>query len=208
MQHIRGINGTVLSKYRLSTSTGLTTAMVAGGCIFSARWAPANGTRCMIAMLRLRSQLVVPFTASQEYNLSAFIARSFTASDSNGTVLLPSALNNLMSSVSDSANVPVTNFTDMRVATTGVLGSGTRTNDAQPILQLPSVQIAAAPTALSYNETTYEPSSDQRYGINLQQNEGITINNTILQGAGGTVRYFIEMEWYEYQGTGGAETIA
>jgi len=213
-QHIKGVSGPLLGKFRIAAVTGLTTGMAAGATIFSARFAPTTNARAIIAGLRLKSQIITPFTAANEFTIAAYIARSFTASDSGGTSILPSGVNNMLSSVSDSGIVPVTNFTDMRVSTTGALTAGTRTLDAAPMLVLPAAQIAGTPSQQSYNETLFEPSSDQRYGMNIQGQtggtstnaEGIVVVSTIAQGAGGTVRYVIELEWYEYA-TNSAEVI-
>lgn len=215
MQHIRGINGPILGKFRLAAVTGLTTGMAANAPIFSARFAPTAAVRACIADLRLKVQIITPFTAANEISCQAFIARSFTASDSGGTSVLPATLNNMISSISDSALSPVTQFTDIRVAGAAALTAGTRTLDANPFLYLPAAQVlAAASAAQSYSESDYSPYSDQRFGINLQGQtgavaanaEGIIVTVPIAQGAAGTVRYAIEMEWYEYV-TNSAETI-
>jgi len=214
MQHIRGANGPILGIFRIAAVTGLTTGMAGGATIFSARFAPAGTVfaRAIITDLRIKAQLVTPFTAIQEYGAAAYIARSFTASDSSGTSILPTALNNNLASVMPAWT---TAFTDMRVAAAGAVTAGTRTLDANPFLYLPAAQVlVAASAAQGYTETQLGPISDQRFGPNLQGQtggtatnaEGIVVTVPVAQGAGGTVRYCIEMEWYEYA-TNSAEAI-
>jgi hypothetical protein len=215
VQHVRGASGPLLGKFRVAAISGLVTGAAAGATLFSARFAPTTFVRAIISQLRLKSQIITPFTAPNEFTLAAYVARSFTASDSGGTAVLPTGLNNLLASISDSAISPLTNFTDIRVATTGGLTVGTRTLDANPILVLPAAQLAASPVSQSYNETDLEANSDQRFALNLQGQtggtatnaEGIVVTSPIAQGAGGVVRFVFEIEWYEYA-TNSAEVIS
>ena len=211
MQHIRGINGPILGKYRVAAVSGLMTGLAANNLVFSARFAPTGNVRAAIAGLRLKSQLITPGSAAFEFTFAAYLARSFTASDSGGTAVLPSGLNNLLASIDDSSHA--TNFTDMRIASTGALTSGTRTVDANPILVLPAAQLSTSPPSQSYNESALEPSSDQRYVANLQGQtggtatnaEGIIVANQAAFGTSAVVRLIVELEWYEYV-TNSAET--
>lgn len=203
---IKGQSGPILGKWRISAVTGLTTGLAAGNPIFSARFAPTANIRALITDIRLKAQIVTPFTAANEVNAQVQIARSFTASDTGGTSVLPTGIQAQLSSVSDSAYT--TSFTDMRVATTGTLTAGTRTLDPNPILYLAGAQLlAAAGAAQGYSETSLSLSTDQRFSLNLQGQtggtaanaEGIVVTVPTAQGAGGTVRYAIEIEWYEYR---------
>lgn len=213
MQHIRGVNGPILGKFRLAAVTGLTTGFVANSSIFDAQFAPTGNVRAVITDLRLKAQLVTPFTSANEYSAQAFIARSWTSSPTGGTLISISGLQNMLSSVSDA---PYTSaFTSIRVCNTSSLGNGTFTLDTVPLLYLPAAQVlAAASAAGEWHETALGPISDQRFGINLQGQtggiatnaEGIAVQVPIAQGAGGVVRYCVEMEWYEYA-TNSAETI-
>jgi len=214
MQHIRHVSGPITGKWRLSAVTGLTTGLGANAPIFAARFAPTTFVRACITDLRIKAQIITPFTSAQEISASIFIARSFTASDTGGTAVTPAGLSGMVSSVSDSAYT--TAFTDIRVATTAAITAGTRTLDANPILYLPGAQILAATSAgQGYFETDMTNGGDQRFGINLQGQtngvaanaEGIVVTLPIAQGAAGTVRYSIEVEWVEYV-TNSAESIS
>lgn len=217
MLRIRGANGPILGKFRLAAVSGLLTGLAAGAPVFSARFAPASSVpiRALITGLRLKSQVLTPASAvPAEFTFSAFVARSFTASDSGGTAILPTGLNNMLSSITDSNLSTPSQFTDMRVATTGALTAGTRTLDANPMLVLPAAQIATTATQQSYNESAWEPSSDQRYGLNLQGQtggvatnaEGIVVTSLAAFNTALVVRFICELEWIEYV-TNSAESL-
>lgn len=215
MQHIRGANGPILGKFRIATFTGLTTGLAGSTPIFSMRFAPAGSVpvRALITDFRLKAQIVTPFTAANEINVLAYIARSFTASDTGGISVLPAGISNMLSSISDAGYT--TNFTDIRVAGTAALGAGTRTLDTSPFATLLGAQVLAAASAASaYEETALTMQGDQRYTINLQGQtggvaanaEGIVVLCNQAQGAGGVVRYAFDVEWLEYA-TNSAEVI-
>lgn len=201
---IRGQSGTLLGKYRLSAVTGITTGMGASSAFFAARFNPAAQVRALIAELRLKAQILTPFTAANEISCAAYIGRSFTANFTGGTAIAPTGIQNMLSSISD-VNL-LTNFNDIRVATTGTLGSGTVTLDPSAFLTLLANQPLAAASAADngISETIYAPRLDVNQGINLQSGEGIVVQLlNAAQGAAGTVRYAVEMEWYEYAAVAG-----
>lgn len=216
MLRIRGINGPILGKFRIAAVSGLLTGLAAGATVFSARFAPVGSVnvRALITGLRLKSQILTPGSAAGEFTFAAYVARSFTGSDSGGTSILPSGLNGMLSSITDSSLSTPSQFTDMRVSTTAALAAGTRTLDANPFLVLPAAQIATTPTQQSYNETMLEPSSDQRYGLNLQGQtggtaanaEGIVVTSLAAFPAAMVVRFIAELEWLEYV-TNSAESL-
>lgn len=214
MQHIRGVNGPILGKFRIAAITGLTTGMVATSSIFAARFAPTAAVRAVVTDFRLKSQILTPFTAANEISCQASIGRGWTAAPSGGIAIALTGIQNMLSSVSD-LNSP-TAFSQIQVANTGGMSNGTLTIDPNPFLYLPAAQIQAAASASQpYSEADYSPYSDQRFPINLQGQtggvaanaEGIVVSIPIAQGAAGVVRYCIEMEWYEYA-TNSAEVIS
>lgn len=216
--HIRGVNGPILGKFRLSALTGLTTGLAAGATIFSARFAPADGLygqqpriRALITDLRIKAAITVPFTAANEISAQAFIARAFTASDTGGTALLPTGIQQNLSSIDLGYT---TAFTDMRIATAAALAAGTRTLDPSAILNMPAAQPGTSITAQANFETALETISDQQFMPNLQGQtggvaanaEGLVVTLPVAQGAGGVVRYAIELGWIEYCATGSEQT--
>lgn len=215
MQNIRGASGPLLGKFRLSAVTGLTTGLVATSSVFAARFAPTTPVRAVITDFRLKALIVTPFTAANEISCQAFLARGWTVAPSAGIAIALTGIQNMLSSVSD-ANLP-TAFSQIQIANTGGLGNGTLAIDPNPFLYLPATQLlAAASAAQGASETALGPISDQRFGINLQGQtggvaanaEGIVVQVPVAQGAGGTVRYCIEMEWYEYATNSAASVMS
>lgn len=213
MQRIRGVSGPILGHYRLATLTGLTTGLAGGAPIFSVRWATTLNLRAAIQRLRVTAQIITPFTAAQEVQVSAFLASAFTASDSGGVAQIPAAGQNSLLQVSESAQG--SQFTDIRVASTTALTPGTRAVDPIALLTAAGAQLLAAANAaqnaivIDYDAAT----SDQRMPIILQGGgptthgsnvnvpanaQGIVVANQIAQGAGGTVRFVVDLEWLEY----------
>ena len=200
---IRGVNGPVLGKFRLAAVTGLTTGLGAGAIIFAARFAPTAAIRALITDFRIKGSITVPFTAANDVTANAYLCRSFTASDTGGTAQNPTGIQNMISSID---GAPVTAFTDIRVASATALAAGTRTVDPFPFMSMPGAQPGTSITAGLSFETDMPMLTDQRWAINLQGQtngvaanaEGIEVQLPVAQGAGGVVRYAIEMEWLEY----------
>lgn len=188
-----GISGQVTGDYRLAVFTGLTTGLTANQPFFAFRWGSTTH-RCAIRYLRLQAQIVTPFTAAQDLIAEAILARTFTASDTGGTAITLTTTNQSLHSYSSVAS----KVTDARVATTGTLTAGTRTLDSQGFLNLLSAQaLAAAAAAQVTSSNDYAPIG--RHHLVLTQDEGIIVRCPVAQGAGGTVRFGIEIEWTEFQ---------
>lgn len=196
------LTGTPVGHYRVAAATGLTTGLTAGNPIFSARWGNTTAIRPLITRLEVFGALITPFTVANEVSAAAFVARGFTAADTGGTALTLTGTNaGVQNSLGD---VPPS--CTINVATTGTLTAGTRTLDANPFLYVAGAQTLAAASAGSlsiYDE--FHVGSDQEFPYNLQNAnsaaanvEGIVVTVPTAQGAGGTVRYVIEMEWIEY----------
>lgn len=187
-----GISGQVTGDFRLAVTTGLTTGLSANNPIFSFRWGSTTH-RCAIRHLRIQAQVITPFTAANELIAEAILARTFTASDTGGTAITLTGNNQSLHSYSNTAS----KVTDARVATTGTLTAGTRTLDSQGFLNLLSAQtLAAAAAAQISTSNDYAPLG--RHHLILTQDEGIIVRCPIALGAGGTVRFGIEIEWSEF----------
>jgi hypothetical protein len=203
------LNGVPVGHYRIAVPTGLTTGLAANAPIFSARWASANYIRALVTKLSVTANLVTPFTTAQEINAAAYIARSWSADDTGGTAIVLTAPTNMQNSLADAAPTCT-----MRAATAAATTAGTRTLDSNAILFASGSQTLAAASAFpeTVADTFQAVSADVGFPINFQSGnspvaglgtyygpEGIvaTIGPT-AQGAGGTVRYIIEMEWLEY----------
>jgi hypothetical protein len=222
MIRIRGVSGPIVGHYRLAALSGLTTGLGANAIIFAARWATTALLRAAIQRLKVTAQIVTPFTAANELSIAAYLASSFTASDTGGgSNLAPPAGQNSFLQVVEAAQA--SNFTDIRIASATALAAGTRTLDTTAFLAALGAQdLAAASAAQNVIIADYDAAtSDQRLPIILQGGgpiahggntnvatnaQGIEVQSPIAQGAGGTVRFLVEMEWVEY-GSDSAEGI-
>lgn len=195
------LTGTPVGHYRVAAVSGLTTGMGANANIFAARWGGTAPVRPLILRLKLSAAIITPFTAAQEVSAQAFIARAFTAMDTVGTLLTLTGTNNVQNSIADAPSTAA-----IMIAAAGANTAGTRTLDANPFLYMPGSQPLAAANAVGGPfSTSFEVDSDMQFPFNLQcaqalaaNAEGIVVQVPVAQGAGGTVRYAIEMEWLEY----------
>jgi hypothetical protein len=195
------LSGTPIGHYRMSVQTGPMAAVAAGGTVFSMRWGNTTFVRPLITRIRLQSAVITPYTGLQEVSLAASIARGWSAADSagGGAAVTLTGVTNVQNSLSDVPSV-ATAF----IAGAGAVTAGTRTLDANPLLILPGVQsVAASASAINFIEIAME--SDAYFPLSLQcaqvaaaNAEGIVVTNSVLQGAGGTTRAVIDIEWIEY----------
>lgn len=192
-----GVPGVVRGAYRIAAASGLTTGVAADAPVFSWRWSPAAaadialGVMAQLQYLRVKAQVVTGFTAAQQVSAYAKIARSFTVVDSGGTALTPA----VPLRTSFGASV----LADARIAAAVALTPGTRTLDTLAFAFGQANAPAAAATVLNpYFELGYEATSDVRWAPTFAVNEGFVIHNGVLQGAGGTVVFDVEVEWIEF----------
>lgn len=186
--------GQVLGSYRLASFTGLMTGIAANGTIFSMRWTDATNL-CAIKSLKVGYAVITGFTAAQELGFDAVVARGFTASDSTQTQLVLTG-NNQKKRTSLATSLFAA--TDVRISGTGAITAGTRTLDAQPVMASAAKTLAAAATVQDARfEALIDMTDGTDYPIVLAQNEGLVVRNSVLMGAAGTVRGFVEVVWDE-----------
>jgi hypothetical protein len=182
-----------LGSYRTAAFSGLTAGLAANTPIFSFRW----GDPTRVAALRyvkLRAVVVTGFTAAQEIAGDCIIARGFTASDSAGTALVFAASNNAKKRTGMGASL----VTDARIAAAVTLTAGTRTLDGNPFLVSMAKTLAAAATVQDASfEVIYDATHSADHPTIFVQNEGFVCRNVIALGAGGTVRWAVEVAWDE-----------
>jgi hypothetical protein len=127
------------------------------------------------------------FGAAQEVGQSLYIARTFTVSDSGGTPFVLSRKNANMAAMTGFAAA------DMIVSTGIALTAGTRTLDANPIAQQQmwsnAIGVSAANTLNWENAGSIPPM--------LHANEGFVIQNNVLFGATGIVKFRYTIQGYE-----------
>jgi len=179
-------------QYRLSTTIPLVVTQAANGTLFSFRWGDASRL-CVIQDIRLQFMQTAAATATIFPVFSAFVARSFTASDSVGTALTLTG-----NSFKKRTSMGATLVTDIRKSAVAAgLTAGTRTLDADPMLQLPCTSVITTPAA-----TIFSADLDLDYGtahpVILAQNEGLIIQGpSIVFGAAGTANLVVDIAWAE-----------
>lgn len=181
-----------LGHYRLSTTVALVVTQAANGTLFSFRWADATRL-CVPTFIRLQCIQTAAATATIMPSFEVFVARSFTVSDSAGTAITLTG-----NSMKKRTSMGTTLVTDIRKSTVAAgLTAGTRTLDAEPIMQLPTQQTITTPNATVYSQSLdFTDGSD--HPLVLAQNEGFIVRGpTVVFGAAGTANLVVEVGWAE-----------
>ncbi len=180
--------------YRTSVTSGLMTgaSMAAGAPLYAHRW----GSSTLFAVITKFSMAVVlptSVTSAQEIGLDAFVARSFTGSDTGGTA---STLTG--NSMKKRTSHATTSFTDIRIGTTAANSAGTRTPDASPFASIRFWELATGAAVPHIRASAvFDATNPGTYPIVHAQDEGIVVQNSLAFTASGTMRLTVEMEWYE-----------
>jgi len=183
-----------LGIYRGAFTTGAITATLgASSPLFSFRWTDA--TRLALIQRVLASAYVVAtITTSVPFDLAAYFARSFTASDSAGTAITVSTGQKLRTSMGASL------VGDMRIASTGLLTAGTRSLDTYPLGRIAGTsgtvvgtQFFGANSPLALIDAVQA----QTHPVVLAQNEGIIVQSPLAGPATGTFTVLVVIEWAE-----------
>lgn len=192
---MRGVPGVVTGVYRASAVSGLCAGLLQNDSVMSFCWEQALPYKAAILSLRLRAQIVVPFTAAQELAITANIARTFTVPDTGGVTLSVASGDNQKLHKQFQTSL----LTDFRLSNNSALVAGTRTLDPGPFLSGFTAQLTAAASAVSAPiSESYDLQNADRYPIILSPNEGFVVRNLSPLGAGGSVRFAIDVEWAEF----------
>ena len=178
-----------VGQYQLPMQTGLTTILAAGDILASLRHASsAVGVR--LRGLDVEATVLTAFGAAQEVGFAAFIGRSYTVSPTGQTAIVMGASGKKRAGYPSSL---LGSAGDIRVANTAGITAGTVTLDTQASARSSFWAGAiGAQISKSYDFTTIEPG-----GICLLANEGLVIQNSILMGATGVVRWTFTPKWGE-----------
>jgi len=188
----RPLDAGAFGHYRLSTTVALVVTQAANGTLFSFRWGDASRL-CAVNYIRLEVQQTAAATATIAPVFEVLQARSFTASDSAGTALTLTG-----NSFKKRTSFGTTLATDIRKSAVAAgLTVGTRTLDADPIMQMGTVQ-----TITNVNATTYAKQIDFSDGTDhplvFAQNEGFIVRGpTVVFGAAGTANLIVDVGWTE-----------
>ena len=180
-----------LGSYAFLATTGTMAAgLAADSPIFSFRWGTDTGMLALIKEIRISmNSLGTGFTAGVG-KFQAFIARSFSASDTGGTAVTLTG-NQAKKRTSFGASL----VTDARISSTATLTAGTRTKDTLPFAGLHF----AVPTTTNFvilpTAGLWLPNHGGEWPIVLGHDEGIVIQATVP--ATGTWNGLVHMVWDE-----------
>jgi hypothetical protein len=181
-----------LGMYAVGGSSGVMAAGFTVGAttaIWSLRWGNSPNLALIKRIMFAAGNGSVAFAAGI-FAVSLFRVTGFSVSDSGGTPLTPTSTSNkLRTSMASSL------LTDMRIATTAALTSGTRTLDAAAI----GAASCAVPAVAGSKLLEFIPLWDARPGehpIVLAQNEGLLIVPTSVP-ATGTWSFSVKADWAE-----------
>lgn len=179
-------------QYRLATTVALVATQAANGTLFSFRWGDATRL-AIVQMIRLQCLQTAAATATIWPSFEVFAARSFTASDSAGTALTLTG-----NSFKKRTSMGTTLVTDIRKSAVAAgLTAGTRTLDADPLVQLPTTQTITTPDP-SVRSVAFDATDGNDHPLVLAQNEGFIVRGpTTVFGAAGTANLVVECAWAE-----------
>jgi len=189
----RPIDYGALGHYRLSTTVALVVTQNANGTLFSWRWGDA--TRFGV-LLKQRLSLIqtAAATATIVPSYQTFIARSFSVSDSAGTAI--TLTGNNMKKRTSMGTTLVTDIRRSAVATG--LSLGTRTLDADPVMEMGTNSTITTPNATLYEKELEIDMGHGNHPYVFAQNEGFIVRGpTVVFGAAGTANLFVDVSWAE-----------
>jgi len=177
-----------LGVYSLAGVSGTMAAgLAADANVFSMRYTGSN----LVLLTRLlisAGNTSTAFTAGV-VKFSAFVARSFSASDSSGTALTITGNNAKLKT-----SMASTGFGDARISSTAALTAGTRTLDANPFASVVGSIPATAGTPL-IPPTELWRANPGDYPLVLANNEGVVIQAVVP--ATGTWTFAVQAVWEE-----------
>ena len=183
-----------LGYYREAVVSGAIAAtLAAGSTLLSFRWTDATRL-ALIQSVRVSGMITGAVTTGVPFDLALFIARGFTANDTGGTAVLPTATGQKLRTSMGGSLVG-----DLRVATTGTLTPGTRSLDAQPLDRIQGftgTALGTSPFGAGLQPLYLRENSDE-HPIVLAQNEGFVVQNPLAGPATGTLTLLFRVEWGE-----------
>jgi hypothetical protein len=174
---LRDIDYGALGIYSIAGNNGatqMTAGLTANAPVFSLRWTHATNL-ALIRRVTLSMGCGATAFAAGIAKFDLFAARSFSASDSAGTSLLPTGNQNKLRTT----GMGTTLVGDVRISSTVTLTAGTRTLDTNPL-----ASIVAGVPAVAGQQIVTPPYAlwDVRPGehpLVLAQNEGIVLQATV-----------------------------
>ena len=182
-----------LGHYRVATTVALVVTQAANGTLFSFRWADATRF-AVLQKLRLSLIQTAAATATIMPSYQVFIARSFSVSDSAGTAI--TLTGNNMKKRTSMGTTLVTDIRRSAVATG--LSLGTRTLDADPVMEMGTNSTITTPNATLYEKELEIDMAHGNHPYVFAQNEWFIVRGpTVVFGAAGTANLFVDVSWAE-----------
>ena len=178
-----------LGIYAIGGVSGVMAAgLAAAANIVSFRWTTTNV--CAVKKIVFSAGDTATAFAAGVLTFNAFIARSFTVSDSTGTAATLSGNNQRLRTT-----MGATTLGDLRWSATAALTAGTRTLDAQPFASVTTSVPATAGNVLFPIPVELFRANAGDYPLLLAQNEGFVIQATVP--ATGTWTFSVNIIWEE-----------
>ncbi len=175
--------------FRVSSYTGLVTAVAGAGALVCFRWA-STVLDCIVWWAKWNWYLTTGFTAGQIVDQALFFNRGWSTSPSGSTDIRPAALQNKRKT--SHANSLLTAF---QIATTGAVTTGTV--GAKDSLPLMTRGIWAPTTTLVQLPDVGIPYDLVPYFAYLTANEGLELDVVTAMGAAGVMKLNFEIGWSE-----------
>jgi hypothetical protein len=182
----------------MSFKSGLITGISANVDLFAFRFhsvqANAILKRCELKFLKIDFIITTGFTGAQAVDFAAFVARAYSASSTGGTASqVPSAMQKRQTMYPNSEMVA---NGDIRIASTGALGAGTKTLDTFPFASMAG--FGAAGVAGKAIATPFQEEFGEHHVPPVfKDNEGFVIQNLTAFGAAGVGNLFVDIGWME-----------
>lgn len=194
------VENNFLGSYSLGLTTGIiAAALSADSEIFQFRWAPDDTSKIAVVRKVLISAAVSTtyFAAGVPLEVALMRSSAWTAAGTGGTAIDPAALAKRRSTFDDSA----INSGDIRIATTGALGAGTKTLETLAMGKL----ISGAPITTSLSGQIFPAGSALldayidagEWPITLADEQGLSITVPLVPGTG-TWKACVNIVWDEY----------
>ena len=191
--HIKPIEHGALGHYRTSVRIISTAAQAANSRIFEIR--NTHATNLIIpTRLTLRALQVAAGTA-QENSLDCYKVTGFTAVDTTNTVTPTSSVRRGATMAAYPGGAAVRHLT-LTGAAAGMTG-GTLTKDAQFFATLPYNVAAAIATTFQWGPFECFDDVNGTHPFALVQNEGIIIENRVLNVTSYGIAWYIDFSWSE-----------
>jgi hypothetical protein len=173
----------------IAASTGLLTAVAAGGALFSLRNLSSN--LIVVSRVGIGFVCTTAFTAAQRMEFQLQVARAFTASDTGGTTLALTANNG-----KHRTSLATPSSLDCRIATTAALTAGTKVLDTTA-LGITGFWVPGVGTSLQVAPDNLFSHSAGDYPLVLGLNEGLNVVSNVLMGAAGVGVAYVNVEFAE-----------